>query len=361
MLADYLQRGQPAGARPAHSSLSSAQPALHRPADRYPQRMPKRTTTFQMVVNFVRQHNAQPGITVTESKFLRNATLGVDREVDIVVEGSFDGDRIVTSIEVTEIGRPATVEWVERLIGKHRNLPTNRLLLVSKSGFSRSALAAVAAEGGWVAAATPQPVEVDGQPLSETLFMDIIQFSADAYRLVAVDTDRQLIYGNTFPDSVICDIHGHELGTAEELAKEVFQISWLRKKFHEMAHGHPERETLDSFECAIFFPELGYYLRIDATSELYLAVAAEFKGKFKWAQQELSFEFSYLESRQYAVAESNLFGQPAVWVASKGGTGENIKLSWRTKDDKPPLGHSASHAAQIRFPEVLTLQPPLVL
>lgn len=30
---------------------------------------PKRTTAFQMVVNFVRKHWAQPGVTVTESKF----------------------------------------------------------------------------------------------------------------------------------------------------------------------------------------------------------------------------------------------------------------------------------------------------
>jgi len=48
--------------------------------------VPQRTTTFQMVVNFVRKHWAQPGVTITESKFLHDARLGIDREVDIVVE-----------------------------------------------------------------------------------------------------------------------------------------------------------------------------------------------------------------------------------------------------------------------------------
>jgi hypothetical protein len=142
--------------------------------------VPRRTTTFQMVVNFIRQHSAQPGVTVTESKFLHDAILDIDREVDIVVEGSFDGDSVVTSIEVIEHGRPATIEWAERMIAKHRHLPTNRLMLVSKHGFRPSARTAVAKEGGWVAAVTPQPVEVDGQPVVKSLYMDVIELNSDA-------------------------------------------------------------------------------------------------------------------------------------------------------------------------------------
>jgi hypothetical protein len=61
-----------------------------------------------MVVNFVRKHWAQPGVTVTESKFLRDARLGVDREVDI---GNGPGGTINhLGVEVSSIGEVGQAE-----------------------------------------------------------------------------------------------------------------------------------------------------------------------------------------------------------------------------------------------------------
>jgi hypothetical protein len=62
------------------------------------------------------------GRDATASKFLRDAQLGREREVDIVVEDSFDGEHVVTSVEVTEQGRSASVTWAEQMIAKHRHL-----------------------------------------------------------------------------------------------------------------------------------------------------------------------------------------------------------------------------------------------
>jgi len=76
---------------------------------------------------------------VTESKFLQDPLVG-EREVDIVVEAEADGDPVVISLEVNERGRAAPVDWVEQQIEKHRRLPTNKLVLVSRAGFSRKAL-----------------------------------------------------------------------------------------------------------------------------------------------------------------------------------------------------------------------------
>ena len=172
-----------------------------------------------MVVNFVRKHWAQPGVTITESKFLHDARLDIDREVDIVVEGTFDGEPVVTSIEVIEHGRPADLEWTEREIAKHRHLPTNRLVLVSKSGFTKTALTAVAAEGGWVSAVRPEPVEVDGQQVVKSLFMDLIQLKQTACRLHVLDPGKgQLLAVGALPDNSIYDADGRELGSALELA-----------------------------------------------------------------------------------------------------------------------------------------------
>lgn len=87
-----------------------------------------------MIVHFVRKHTATPGVTVTESRLMPDAVMGITREVDVVVEGTFDGDISVTSIEVIEHKRPADINWVEQQITKHRALPTTRLILVSKVG-----------------------------------------------------------------------------------------------------------------------------------------------------------------------------------------------------------------------------------
>jgi hypothetical protein len=311
-------------------------------------------------MNFVRQHGAQPGVTVTESKFLHDASLGIDREVDIVVEGTFDGDPVVTSIEVTEVGRPATVEWAERLIGKHRSLPTNRLMLVSKSGFTSSALAAVAREGGWVAAVTPQPVEVGGQPFVKSLFMDLIRLDCDAFRLYALIGNDQWV-ATVPPDSAICDVNGVELGTADDLARETFHLPWLRKQVATDAHHHPERDLLDKFECVVVLDSLGYYLRAETTNELHHVKALEFKGKFRFVQQELAFEFSYLGSRRYGFTEAPIMDQPVVWVASTDENDQTTKISGRTKDGKPLslTGLPIVPVAEPLFPGLLELQPPL--
>lgn len=93
-----------------HVAVPSRSGGSHGAAGQYFQKVPKRTTTFQMIVRFVRSHWAGPDVLVSESKMLHDAHLDIEREVDIVIEGRFDGDPVVTSIEVIEHGRPASGE-----------------------------------------------------------------------------------------------------------------------------------------------------------------------------------------------------------------------------------------------------------
>ena len=89
--------------------------------------MPKRTTEFQKLVYLVKKHSAA-GSTVTESKFLADSK-GKKREVDICIESNIDGIPLIISTECIESKRLATVEWVERMKGKHDDLPTDVLVL----------------------------------------------------------------------------------------------------------------------------------------------------------------------------------------------------------------------------------------
>jgi hypothetical protein len=101
--------------------------------------MPKRSNDFQKLVYLI-QHQLASNAKVTESQFLLDRTTNVNREVDIVIEATVGDDLIVVSIECQGRSRVANVEWVEQMIAKHQTLPTNKLILVSQSGFTKSAL-----------------------------------------------------------------------------------------------------------------------------------------------------------------------------------------------------------------------------
>jgi hypothetical protein len=68
-------------------------------------------------------------------------TCGQKREVDLVIRSNVAGYELVISVECTDRQRPASVEWVEQLHAKHRGLATNKLILISRGGFTEAAVA----------------------------------------------------------------------------------------------------------------------------------------------------------------------------------------------------------------------------
>jgi Restriction endonuclease len=100
--------------------------------------MPKRSNQFQRLVYAI-QHTLTKEAVLTESKFLTNTRTGSQVEVDVVIEAQTGSIPLIISIECTAPGRAATVEWVREMLGKHEDLPTDKLVLVSSSGFSQEA------------------------------------------------------------------------------------------------------------------------------------------------------------------------------------------------------------------------------
>jgi hypothetical protein len=100
--------------------------------------MPRRSNPFQRLMFLIHEKLAGEA-TVTESASLKDIRTGQHREVDILIETRVADSLLRIGIECTTGSRPATVEWVERMIGKHRDLPTDKLLLVSESGFTANA------------------------------------------------------------------------------------------------------------------------------------------------------------------------------------------------------------------------------
>ncbi|SEH03447.1 Restriction endonuclease [Nonomuraea solani] len=122
--------------------------------------MPARSNDFQAVVYFVKAH-LDPDVVVTESAGLPDRTTGETREVDVLLAAQVAGHRIRIGVECRDRGRKADVSWVEEMHGKHADVPTDRLVLVSASGFTKAA--ASKARHYNIEVVTPQrPIDQDG-------------------------------------------------------------------------------------------------------------------------------------------------------------------------------------------------------
>src|SRR5947209_6249295 len=100
--------------------------------------MPKRSNDFQKL-SYLIHHQLTNKAIVTESKFLHDRAANIDREVDIVIETQVVDYPVTIGIECQGRGRVANVEWIEQMKSKHESLPTDRLILVSQSGFTEAA------------------------------------------------------------------------------------------------------------------------------------------------------------------------------------------------------------------------------
>lgn len=108
--------------------------------------MPKRSNLFQDTVAVVQQHLAGEA-EVEESAYLKERTTGEEREVDVVVRSMVAGQEVIVSIEATSTHRKADLTWVDTLLGKHADLPTSKLVLVSEAGFTKPARLKAEAKG----------------------------------------------------------------------------------------------------------------------------------------------------------------------------------------------------------------------
>ena len=100
--------------------------------------MPRRSNEFQRLIFLVKQQVAAH-CTVIESKMLLDRLSNSLREVDICIERSVADHLVTVCIECRDHKRKADVKWVEEMKTKHERLPTNALVLVSRSGFTREA------------------------------------------------------------------------------------------------------------------------------------------------------------------------------------------------------------------------------
>ncbi|SFO38501.1 restriction endonuclease [Nitrosospira briensis] len=122
--------------------------------------MPKRSNEFQRLIKVI--YDAMAGVeggSVTESAMLREPD-GTAREIDILIETSSHSHTLRIAVECRDRSRKGDVEWIDGLLGKYRNLDIQKIIAVSRSGFSRAAEAKARA-GGIETRLLPQCIEAD--------------------------------------------------------------------------------------------------------------------------------------------------------------------------------------------------------
>lgn len=203
--------------------------------------MPKRTNEFQKIVFLLKRH-AAAGATVTESKLLRDRITGTWREVDICVESIIAGHHMVVSVECRDRGRRSDVQWVEEMKTKHERLPTNALVLISSSGFTKEAETVAQAYG-----IETIPFGALDDNSAERLFGDSSSLWSKVFTLTASKVVSGVSATATLPaervalnpDNLIYNHKGEEIGSAKELvelllhAEHVFlEFGRLGGEFH---------------------------------------------------------------------------------------------------------------------------------
>jgi hypothetical protein len=100
--------------------------------------MPQRSNTFQRWALHVHKQLGE-GWKIQESHMFVDLVTGDQREVDIVAQTVWGTYPIFLSIECRDHARPADVLWIEGVAKKHEHLPTSKLVLWSRSGFTKGA------------------------------------------------------------------------------------------------------------------------------------------------------------------------------------------------------------------------------
>lgn len=102
-------------------------------------RMPKRTNDFQELITSVYKQIVRDGGKVTESGMVYDKDADTLREVDILVEYRYAHHNFKIAIECRDRSRKDSVEWIDSLIGKAKSLSVNKVVAVSKEGFTEPA------------------------------------------------------------------------------------------------------------------------------------------------------------------------------------------------------------------------------
>lgn len=164
--------------------------------------------------------------TVESSAMLSSRDTGALKEVDVVIRSRQAGHDVIVSVEAVAWSRPADRNWVDKQLGRHADLPTSKLVLVSQSGFTKDARAAALARNA-------VPIAPDdltgGDPAGrvvaavKSLWPKVMTFQMQTFSVKFDDDDAPKDGWPAEHPAVYADDSSRLADTIEEFVKPVYE------------------------------------------------------------------------------------------------------------------------------------------
>ena len=203
---------------------------------------------------------------------LPSRVTGDEREVDVLIRTRVAGHDVTVAVEATARGRRADTPWVEAMLGKHNNLPTDKLVLVAEGGFSKPARE-VAEKAGVV---DEDPAYTIVNRL-KSIWPKYVSFTPKRARVWVQRPDGQTVWFKAPADLWVFLDGGTELGTLHDYVQAEIQKSWPRiVEDIELANITDNQD--ESFTLALQPSRV----QVDGPSGLWRAVAAATADRRSW-------------------------------------------------------------------------------
>ena len=288
--------------------------------------MPKRTNEFQSMVYLMKRCLAEDA-SVEESAFLTDPSTGEAQEVDVVLRAAVAGHDVLVSVECVDRSRPANIEWIDQMHGKHSRLPTNVLVLVSKNGFTARALKKAKSLGIETVRLDEPPAEVAARLRSRLHGMRVsraelvtARFNMMVQRkglpeIAAVPNSTDFIFlGDGEP---LCDVDCL-------LAKSLEHIHPPEGTWERLRDGETEIEIplhLEEVLVVVKGQQQPVFLKATSDDALYRIVRIDLVTTPRCVEVPLDLELGQLGSSSVAWGQTQLLGDSMLVVMSRDADG----------------------------------------
>jgi hypothetical protein len=230
---------------------------------------PQRSNEFQRLIYLI-HYQLHDQATVSESRMLGDRLGGPPQEVDILIEQRLGLYTHTIAVECRDRQRPADITWVQEMQGKHEDR-TDAHVLVSRSGFTKNALAEAAKRGittmlldealatNWTGALARL----------EEVFFFRYDFSIRKGFVVIKGIDGVTSDRIAAPQQTLYGDEGQRLGLLDAIATALVEQPETGRRLMEWFNAHPDR-TRTKLEYS--FAEPCYLRGHDGLPQLIVAI-----------------------------------------------------------------------------------------
>jgi len=286
--------------------------------------------------------------TVEESAMLESRA-GGEREVDVAISSEVAGHKVTVSVEATASRRPATVEWVERMVKKHESLPTSKLVLVSESGFTSTARTFAEQQG----VVTLEPKDIEGPDRSyvivnrlKAIWPKLVELTPESAKVWVKKPNGQTVWFKAPADLDILLEDGSELpAPLYQLVRSIVEGRW--DKIIEDIGLRDITEDRDEFFVLFVEPvnpridgiEVSLFARYqdETGSELHSIERIEVSGRAVITVRQVDLSHASLGDIEFAHGNTTFPKGPALVVATEDKQGGKLTLRLHEESDDRTL------------------------